>query len=70
LKLKPHETQLEDQKVKKAQEDHLEEAKTAKDNKWQEKWQDKEKSKEKVKITKLPLKSTPSNTFNTNSPLR
>jgi hypothetical protein len=66
LNPKPHEAQLEDQKAKKAQEDHLEKEKTAKVTKTQKatnqaKWQKRAK-----KSSKLSLKHDPPS--ETNSP--
>jgi hypothetical protein len=67
---RPREAQLENQKAKKSSRRSSKRRKTAKDSKWQEKRQTIEKSKEKLKIknSKLPLKSTPSNTLNASSP--
>jgi hypothetical protein len=68
FKSKTHEAQLEDQKPKKAQEDHLEEGENRKTNKWHEKRKTKEKA-EKSSNSKLKLKIPPKQTQGKLSPL-
>jgi hypothetical protein len=70
---RPHEVQLEDQKIKKAQEGHLEEGKPQKPTKGTKSGKIMKRARKAQKQSKsskstLSLKSTPPKTLNANSP--